>query len=400
MDEQSRTDGQGLPSEPWTDDAPDAPTADTPRAEQQTSEPPPPRVEAARTFSAPPPPPPPAPVRRFSWSAFLGGTLFGCGCLSWILPLLFFTVLAGALSSVSSLSSRGESVPSDSVGLINVDGIITSGKPDGSLFGGSGAEAQRIIRQLKAARANKRIKAVVLYINSPGGSAAGSDAIYEEVLKLRQADIPVIAAMGDMAASGGYYVAAAADRIYANGATLTGSIGVISQLPNFSDPNGWIGRSGYDVEVFKSGRYKDMGNPFRPIPPDERALFQQMVDDIYGQFLAAVSKGRNIPIATLRPLADGRIYTGRQAIKHRLVDQIGTLQDAIAYANKKAGLPEDAEPYRFRDNPLTELLGTPSLLAPNFGGGARSPLGLMLLDPRAREMAKSLTSEPAAVEYR
>lgn len=338
------------------------------------------------TFQAPPPPAaPPSSRRSFPWAPFLGGTAFGCGCLPWAALFIFGFLLA----ALGGSAERGPS--GDSVGLINISGIITSGSPgEGGLFSAGGADAQDIISQLERAEANQRIKAVVLYINSPGGSAAGSDAVYAEVQKLRAEGKPVTVAMGDVAASGGYYIASAADRIFANGATITGSIGVISEFTNVSDPNGWIHKSGYDPIVIKSGKFKDMGNPFRPMTADEKALFQQMVNDIYGQFLSAVSKGRNMPVASLKPLADGRAFTGRQAVKNGLVDQLGSLDDAVSYAAKKAGLGPNPKVYRLGGTPLERLLGDTSTLTQALS--RRSPLDLLLLDPRAQAIAQSLNA--------
>lgn len=343
-------------------------------------------------------PPPPARERKgLSWAAFLGGALFGCGCL----PFVVIVLLIGSLSSLAGHAPTGPR--EDCVGLINVSGVITSGEADGGAFGGSsGAEAQTIIDQLEEARKNDRIKSVVIWINSPGGSAAGSDAVYTEVEKVRTKGKKVVVAMGDVAASGGYYIASAADRIYANGATVTGSIGVISELPNFSSPSGWIKKSGYDEIVVKSGKFKDMGNPFRPMTRDEKALFQNMVDDIYNQFLTAVSKARRIDIEKLRPLADGRVFTGRQAVKLGLVDKIGTLRDAIAYAGEQGGIKSDppGEPpvYKLSSSPLSRLLGGTDEMYQ--GALQRKLLGMMLLDPRAEALAKALTGGAKPVEAR
>ncbi|HEY3413391.1 MAG TPA: signal peptide peptidase SppA [Armatimonadota bacterium] len=356
----------------------------------------PPLYSAPRTSFSPPPPPPARDKKGLSWAAFFGGALFGCGCLPFVVMALFF-------GTVTSLISRGPSAgtgPSrDSVGLINVTGVITSGEADGGPFGGaSGAEAQSIIDQLEEARKNDKIKSVVLWINSPGGSAAASDAVYTEVEKVRTGGKKVVVAMGDVAASGGYYIASAADRIYANGATLTGSIGVISELPNFSNPSGWIKKSGYDEIVVKSGKFKDMGNPMRPMTREEKALFQDMVDDIYNQFLTAVSKARRIDMATLRPLADGRVFTGRQAVKNGLVDKIGTLRDAIAYAGEQGGIKGDPPIYKLSSSPLSRLLsGTGEMYQ---GSMQRKMLGLLLLDPRAAALAKALEGGSGQVEAR
>jgi protease IV len=340
-------------------------------------------------------PPPPAPARRGSgmnWGAFFGGALFGCGCL----PLAAFVLF---VTSITALIPKGASGPrEDAVGLIDVSGVITSGSADGSPFEASGAGAQTIIDQLEQARTSNRIKSVVLWINSPGGSAAGSDAVYTEVQKVRTSGKKVIVAMGDVAASGGYYIASAADRIYANGATITGSIGVISEIPNYSDPKGWIKKSGFDAVVVKSGKYKDMGNPLRPMTRDEKALFQEMVDDIYNQFLNAVSKARKMDVARLRPLADGRVFTGRQAVKLGLIDKIGTLGDAIAYAGEQGNLGPEPKVHKLGKSTLSRLLGdTDSMYQ---GVAQRKLLGLMLLDPRVAAIAKEMAGMSGQLETR
>jgi protease-4 len=386
MDEQSVPQPEERPADPVAEPAPPretappenagAPYATAGRASDRPG-------AASPTFAAPGFAPPP-PRKAFPWAPFLGGTVFGCGCLPW-LALFLIIVIAMSAGTSETGGPRG-----DSVGLINVTGIITSGDGDGGFLGSAGADAQGIIRRLEAARTNDRIKAVVLYINSPGGSAAGSDAVYQAVEKLRAAKKPVVVAMGDVAASGGYYIASAADRIFANGATVTGSIGVITELPNFSDPNGWISKSGYDQVVIKSGKYKDMGNPFRPMTPDERALFQQMVNDIYNQFLTAVSTARKMPLARLKPLADGRVFTGRQAVKNGLIDEIGGLDQAMAYAGEKVGLGPDPKVYKMGGTALERLLGETNSITQSIA--QRKALSLLLLDPRAQALSESLGS--------
>lgn len=330
-----------------------------------------------------------------SWAAFFGGTLFGCGCL----PFVVMVLLLGTMGAFLSGTSGPKGPSKDCVGLINVTGVITSGEADGGPFSGaSGAEAQTIIDQLETARTDKNIRSIVIWINSPGGSAAGSDAVYNEIEKVRTSGKNVVVAMGDVAASGGYYIASAADRIYANGATLTGSIGVISELPNFSDPNGWIKKSGYDEIVVKSGKFKDMGNPFRPMTGEEKAMFQDMVNDIYNQFLTAVSEARKIPKEQLRPIADGRVFTGRQALKLHLIDQIGTLKDAISYAGVQGGLSADPVVYKLSRSPFERIFGdTQSMYQ---GSADRKLLGLLLLDPRIAALSKAMTRESMPPEVR
>lgn len=293
-----------------------------------------PRKPEPETVFAPLPPPPPRaaarppvpPRRDRSWVPWVGG---GClGCLPWLLLLVV---------ALSQLGRAGHpSLPrGERVGLISIEGPILGGSGSASFLGYSGG-ADEIVRQLDRARRDSSIRAVVLRINSPGGSAAASQEIYEEVMKIRKARKPVIASMGDMAASGGYYVAAAADKIMANGSTLTGSIGVIMEMQNLQ---GLFDKIGIGSQTIKSGKFKDIGSSTRPMTAEERRLLQGLVDDTYEQFVEAVSAGRRqLSKEQVRRLADGRIFTGRQARALNLVDTLGNLQDAIALAGKEAGI--------------------------------------------------------------
>jgi len=188
-------------------------------------------------------------------------------------------------------------------------------------------------------RDQSNIKAVVVRINSPGGGVGPSQEIYAELKQL--ADLkPVIISMGSVAASGGYYIAVAGERIFANPGTITGSIGVIMSFPNYQ---GLMGKVGVQTEVVKSGRFKDIGSSTRPFSAAERELLQGMIDDVHQQFVEAVSEGRNIPIDRLQPFVDGRIFSGRQAKAAGLIDELGTFTDSIKYAAKVAGLGDDPD---------------------------------------------------------
>jgi len=178
------------------------------------------------------------------------------------------------------------------------------------------------------------VKAVVLRIDSPGGGVAPSQEIYDAVTKLR-ATKPVVASLGGVAASGGYYIASACDAILANPGTLTGSIGVIMQLGNVQE---LLQKIGVQAEILKAGAYKDMGSPVRPLTDEERALFQQMIDSAHTRFINAVAGGRKMDEAKVRTIADGRVYSGEQARAIGLVDELGGLQDAIAMAAKRGGI--------------------------------------------------------------
>ena len=223
---------------------------------------------------------------------------------------------------------------SEKVALIHVEGVIVGGRGQGGLLGDGGG-MDSVIRQIQAARDDETVRAVVLRINSPGGSAPASQEVGEELKKLRSAGKPVIASMGDIAASGGYWIAALCDRIYANPGTITGSIGIYIPYANYEELFKKIGVHG---EKIKSGPHKDMLSPERPMTAAERAILQEMVDDLYDQFVAVVAEGRKMEPDRVRRLADGRIYTGRQAKKLGLVDEMGTQEDAVNAAARLAGI--------------------------------------------------------------
>lgn len=253
------------------------------------------------------------------------------GCLPWVLLGILVVVLISC-----AVSGGDKDYGTPKVGIVRVSGTITGGKGGGDLFN-SGAGAERIISELEKARKSDSIKAVVIRINSPGGSAAGSEEVYNEILKVRASGKPVIASMADIAASGGYYIASGSNEIMSDAATLTGSIGVIMEM---EDLQKLFGKIGVGMNVIKSGKHKDIGSPMRPMTADEHHLLQLMVNDTYQQFLDAVAKGRagKLTYTQLKQLADGRVFTGRQALKLKLVDKIGGLQDSINLAGKLAGI--------------------------------------------------------------
>lgn len=226
------------------------------------------------------------------------------------------------------------------IGLLNIEGMIVDSGQGGGFGGGGTVSAQNLLQAIERIREDD-VPVVLLNINSPGGTASASDAIYQALVDLkRDKKTKIVASMGDLAASGGYYIACAADTIVANPATLTGSIGVIIHAQNFQ---GLMGKVGVTETSIKSGPNKDILSPYRPMRDDERKLLQGIVDETYGQFLTAVSAGRNMPMSQLRPLADGRIYTGSQALKVGLVDKLGHFLDAKAEARTLGKLPDTAE---------------------------------------------------------
>jgi protease-4 len=211
----------------------------------------------------------------------------------------------------------------------------------------------RVREELSRAEKDDKVRAVVLRINSPGGTITASDVIYREIREFKaRRKIPVVAAMMDVAASGGYYAALAADQIFAHPTTVTGSIGVIMITVN---AQGLLEKIGVAPLAIKSGPLKDAGSPFRGLTPEERAVFQSVIDDMYGRFVRLVAESRKIPEAKVRGFADGRIYTAEQARALGLVDRVGYLDEAVAAARTAAGLTEARvvmyhRPREYRDN--------------------------------------------------
>jgi protease-4 len=222
------------------------------------------------------------------------------------------------------------------VGVVRVQGVIRGGDGGGRFGGGQGAFSERIVRWLRHAQKDSAVKAVVLRVDSPGGGVTASDEIYEEVVRTKdEYRKPVVVSMGSLAASGGYYISAPADRILANPTTITGSIGVITVVPNFQE---LLDKVGVRANVVKTGPFKDMASSIRPFTEEDQALLQGVLDDSYYRFVDIVAEGRQLDRATVRELADGRIYTGRQAKTVGLVDEFGSLDDAIEIAGKLGGI--------------------------------------------------------------
>ena len=215
------------------------------------------------------------------------------------------------------------------VAVVEVAGVIGVGTD-------RGLDTESIIRTLGEYRDNPAVRAVVLRIDSPGGVVAPTQEIFTAVRRLREAKKPVVASLGSVAASGGYYVAVSADRIFASPGTLTGSIGVVMQLANVE---GLLKKVGVEYVVVKAGAYKDVGNIARAMTPEERRILQSLLDDVYDQFISAVAEGRGLEPQAVRAFAEGRIYSGRQAHGLKMVDDLGGLEDAIEAAAKMAGLP-------------------------------------------------------------
>jgi len=237
-----------------------------------------------------------------------------------ILATILFVIVVGLAAAL-----LGPRLPfgGERVAVIAVEGVIT--------------DSREVIEQLHRYRDVPNVKAVVLRVNSPGGAVAPSQEIYQEILKFRrETKKPVVASLGSVAASGGYYIAAAADRIVANPGSIAGSIGVIMQIPNLG---GLLQKVGIKTTVIKAGENKDLASITRDLTDSERRILQEVMDDVHGQFIDAVAAGRRLDRARVEPLADGRIFSGRQALALGLVDELGDLPDAIERAGGLAGIP-------------------------------------------------------------
>ncbi len=260
--------------------------------------------------------------------------------------------LAGGLTSPVPERHVSGAGP-EKVAVIRIVGPIT--REDFSGFFGGGASSRRIVQQLDRAQRDEAVRAVILDMDTPGGSVVASDEIYQKIQTLRGAGKVVVALMTETAASGGYYVAAGANLIVADPTTITGSIGVIVALPNIQDLSHKIG---IRTIVFKSGAFKDIGSPSRPITLQEAAIFQGLVDEAYQRFVQIVALGRRLDRAKVLRLADGRIYTGQQAVQLGLVDTLGHFPEALTAAKLRTGLKDPLVVEYGGEGFLRSLLGS------------------------------------------
>jgi len=252
-----------------------------------------------------------------------------------VIFLLVLLVILLVLSATIAVLQKN--VPlGEKIGVVRVEGPILDSK--------------NTVDEIEDYAKNQSVRAIVLRVDSPGGAVAPSQEIYEEVRKAA-AKKKVVVSMGSVAASGGYYISAPASRILANPGTLTGSIGVIMEIPNIE---GLMSKVGLKTEVIKSGRHKDMASIFRGIGPEERAILQNVLDDVHDQFTQAVADARNIPLAEVQKLSDGRVFTGRQAVDIKLVDELGSFEDAVKVAAKLAGI--EGEPTVVEKKEKTSLI--------------------------------------------
>ena len=267
-------------------------------------------------------------------------------------PFLFFCLVALTVASAALVLTTGLLVGggvvlqsslgagqggAGNVGVVEISGMIASSK--------------EVINDLKTFREDSNIKAIVLRIDSPGGGVGPSQEIYREVMKTRLIK-KVVASLGSVAASGGYYSASACDGIMANPGTITGSIGVIMEYANFKDI---IKKIGLTPVVIKSGEYKDMGSPLRDLEDSEKKLLQGVVDEIHSQFVKDVATGRNLDEEKMATLADGRIFTGAKALDLQLVDRLGNFGDAVEWAGTLAGITGEVTPVYPSEDGMTVI---------------------------------------------
>lgn len=229
-------------------------------------------------------------------------------------------VLGAVMTAIFAMAGPGGLSFREKIGVIPIEGAITDSEP--------------VVADLVEFRKDKGIRAIVLRVNSPGGGVGPSQEIYREIRKTIETK-KVIASMGSVAASGGYYVAAAANKIVANPGTLTGSIGVLIEFVRLQE---LMEKIGVDLEVLKSGEFKDIGLPHRKLTERDREMIQKLVSDIQTQFVEAVAQGRDLPVEKVRGIADGRIVSGAQGVELGLVDQLGNFEDAVELAKSLAGI--------------------------------------------------------------
>ncbi|MBS1111965.1 MAG: sppA [Nitrospirae bacterium] len=235
--------------------------------------------------------------------------------------LIFFLIIIFLIAVLSLVLTFNSNLPmGDKIAVVRIEGVLLDSKD--------------IIEELKKYSEDSSIKAIVLRVDSPGGGVAPSQEIYEEIVKIK-AKKKIVVSMGSVAASGGYYISCPAHKIVANAGTLTGSIGVIMEIPNIE---GLMQKIGVKAEVVKSGKHKDIASMFKTMTPEEKEILQSVLDDVHDQFIKAVAEARGMTFESIKELADGRIFTGRMAKEAGLVDVLGNLEDAINLAGEISGI--------------------------------------------------------------
>lgn len=281
-----------------------------------TSVPPPSQpLSGMAPANAPAPLPPPRPKSRAPM--FFFGALSGC-----LLGIFLLAVLAVVVGKMGGDTTTDNPFSTDKIAVVLIEGEIL--------------ESHEALEALHRYADSSAVKAIVMRINSPGGAIAPSQEIYEEIRNVRRrSGKPIVASLDSVAASGGFYIASACDRIVANPGSITGSIGVILQWLELKDLLAWAKMK---PETLTSGSMKAAGSPYEQLTPEQRAYLQGIVEQLHGQFVRAVAAGRKLPVAEVSRLADGRVFTGEQALSLKLVDEMGNLDDALRVAAKLAGV--------------------------------------------------------------
>jgi protease IV len=281
--------------------------------------------------------------RTLLW-VLIGGGAFFLFVLA-VFTLVYLTLRAGG-GETTSITSFG-----DRIGVVDLDGVILSPQP--------------VVSELKKFADDSSIKAIILHVNSPGGGVAASEEIYREVKRIRsEKKKKVVVSIESVGASGAFYVASASDKIYADRGSVVGSIGVIAQWVNYGDLLKWAKLK--DV-VIKTGEFKDTGNPARDLTPAEQAYMQSLIDNMFGQFIKAVADGRGMKYDDVKAIANGKVWTGEQAVSMKLIDNIGDFEAAVSDTAKSVGItgePTLVHPERDRRTLLDLLLGDVSQYLP------------------------------------
>lgn len=281
--------------------------------------------------------------RTLLW-VVIGGGAFFLFVLA-VFTLVYLTMHAG--DQTASFKGFG-----DRIGVVDLEGVILSPKP--------------VVDQLKKFNDDDSIKAIIIHVNSPGGGVAASEEIYRAVKRIHdQKKKPIVASIETVGASGAYYVSAATNKIYADNGSVVGSIGVISEWVNYGDLLHW---AKLKEQILKVGEFKDTGDPTRDLTPAERAYLQALIDNMYGQFVKAVADGRGRKFDEIKAIADGRVWTGEQALSMKMVDQIADFQAAVEDTAKSVGIkgePTLVRPEKDRKNMLDLLFGDVSEWIPS-----------------------------------
>ena len=273
----------------------------------------------------------------------IGGGAFFLFVLA-VFTLVYFTLHAG--TDEASLTSFG-----DKIGVVDLEGVILDPKT--------------VVGQLKKFGEDDSIKAIIIHVNSPGGGVAASEEIYREVKRIRtEKKKRIVVSIETVGASGAYYVASASDKIYADQGSIVGSIGVIAEWMNYGDLLKWAKLKNV---VLKTGEFKDTGNPARDLTPNEQAYMQSLIDNMFGQFVQAVSEGRGMKFEDVKSIANGKVWTGEQAMSMKLIDGVGDFETAVADTAKSVGIkgePTLVRPDKDRKTLMDLLLGDVSDFLP------------------------------------